>query len=898
MSVSSAHLDNLDILLQGLDPDIETYGVEELRDGFFDASFLKPPKADQEKIMREARRTLPVAFKKKHPLSSRNFFPQQWSDIQDVYWNVTTTRSGIKLTKSFLAFFIAYILCLVPVIREWLGRYSYIMVISTILNHPGRTVGAQIDGAVLTILGTATGLGYGAFAIWLSSSSNVARNGYGGILATFLIIFMAMIGALRSYYIRLYQFILCAGISISYTCLADTSENVNWAKLFDFGIPWLFGQVICMLICCTIFPDAGARPLAVALHSSFERMQEGLIVPQENTMYLHRRLAYTFVTLSQAYRDLVLDISITRFRPSDVETLRNLMQAVIRSLLALKMEAQLFDGIGEQQNTTRPSSDGNHRTPQTPNSSNPEVTTHVDHSRPAEEVVITIDPPMTPISKTKSGRQAVNLVTTKLSEPTNSLLASSSIALARCDAVLLEMSGYRKYLGPSASISSNVKESLDHLREAILQYDLEEASLLANPMLPPTYSNHPEVIELFLFVRPIRQAASTIEALLVKVHQMQQREQGWKLYLPSYPWSKAFNRTNQTVRHDRGGVTAGFYFRTMQSMAKTMKGMANVYKPLPPHPDNKKEEPSKDYITRSDTLGKYQEEEEDLTNPKSKASKKRKLRYKIWTVLHDLQGFETRFALKVVIVTSLLSIPAWLPQSREWWNLNESWWAVIMAWIMLHPRVGGNVQDLITRALCGILGAIWGGLAYAAHDGNPYVMAVFATIYMLPMIYRFTQSSHPRSGIVGCLSFVVVSLGAKAANGLPGIIQISWTRGVAFVVGVVASVIVNWILWPFVARHELRKALSAMLIYSSIIYRGVVAKYVYYEEGQEPQEADIERSEMLEGRLREGFVRIRQLLVSHLSYPQLHRKTNHKSRHLPAMKSVSEAPSTHSLTQH
>jgi hypothetical protein len=105
-------------------------------------------------------------------------------------------------------------------------------------------------------------------------------------------------------------------------------------------------------------------------------------------------------------------------------------------------------------------------------------------------------------------------------------------------------------------------------------------------------------------------------------------------------------------------------------------------------------------------------------------------------------------------------------------------------------------------------------------------MAVFAAIYMIPMIYRFTQSNHPRSGIVGCISFVVVSLSAKTANGLPSVVQIAWTRGLAFVVGVVAAVVVNWILWPFVARHELRKALSAMLIYSSIIYRGVVAKYV------------------------------------------------------------------------
>lgn len=71
----------------------------------------------------------------------------------------------------------------------------------------------------------------------------------------------------------------------------------------------------------------------------------------------------------------------------------------------------------------------------------------------------------------------------------------------------------------------------------------------------------------------------------------------------------------------------------------------------------------------------------------------------------------------------------------------------------------------------------------------------------------------------------------------------------------------NWILWPFVARHELRKSLAAMILHSAIVYRAVVAKYVYYEDGEGPSQDDITRSELLEGRLREGFVRIRQLMA-------------------------------------
>jgi hypothetical protein len=79
--------------------------------------------------------------------------------------------------------------------------------------------------------------------------------------------------------------------------------------------------------------------------------------------------------------------------------------------------------------------------------------------------------------------------------------------------------------------------------------------------------------------------------------------------------------------------------------------------------------------------------------------------------------------------------------------------------------------------------------------------------------------------------------------------------------GVVTAILVNWILWPFVTRHALHKSLSSMLFFLSIIYRSVVAKYVYYEAGHQPTPEDVLGSEMLEGRLREGFVRIRQLLV-------------------------------------
>ena len=248
--------------MKDIDSDLETYGVEELRDGFFDASFHQPPHTSHDELMEQAVRTLPEDFQKSHPLSLRWFLPQQLREVRAFLRQVTTSRAGIKLMKTFLGFFITYIICLIPASRDWLGRYNYIMVISAIINHPGRPIGSQIDGAFMTIIGAVAGLGWGSLALYVSTSTSAAQLGYGGLLAAFLVIFTAVIGWLRCVCLRFYQAILSAGIAIFYTCLANTSQNVGWVKVFDYGIPWVLGQAVCLLVSLAVFPEAGSRALS------------------------------------------------------------------------------------------------------------------------------------------------------------------------------------------------------------------------------------------------------------------------------------------------------------------------------------------------------------------------------------------------------------------------------------------------------------------------------------------------------------------------------------------------------------------------------------------------------------------------------------------------------------
>ncbi|TGJ80598.1 hypothetical protein E0Z10_g8157 [Xylaria hypoxylon] len=802
-----------------------THGIYEKRDGFFDTVFLAPEDVDNQTLMDHAEGTLPLAFRKKDPLSLTHFFPRQCHEAWSVIHRVTTTRSGVKLLKSFLAFFISYILCLVPAVRERSGRYAYIMVISSILNHPGRTLGAQIDGTLLTILGTAAGLGWGAFGLWVSIVTATARVGFGAILALFLFIHIFTIACLRSYYIRTYQFVICAGIAIIYTCLAEISRTeISWSKLLSYGVPWLIGQTVSLVVCGIVAPDAGSRPLAVGIHQVFGIMLDG-IPPVRDSVRIRRRLAQAFVSMSQVHRDLVIDFSITTLSPEDVLILRNSVQAI--SQVSLKTETRL------SKFATSDASDRN-------NSSHQEL----------PEFIIKIDK-IPGVSGHAEGEEMAKFVTESLEIPTGNLLLSMKSALQSCDAALMDMCGHRRYLGPPYNISSDIHSSLVDLRKQITTFNTRQEDILASKRLPRTYSRFPDVVKIFAFCLSLHQAANSIESLVAQLNELRQRQPKYPCFhLPSYPFWKAIHRTNAQVRHDRGGVTAGSYFRSFNDIAKIIKKIkSRDFQPVQQKGAPTDGGPDTFPVTTT---------AHDLTN--SSESRVVRLRHRIWTFLHRMQGFETRFGLKTALVTSLLAVPAYLVDGHPWWDRHDGWWGVVMGWLIMGPRTGGNVQDLFTRAFCAVLGSIWAALAYAAGNGNPYVMAAFAVIFMLPMMYRYTQSTHPRSGMVGCISFTVISLSEVIEGGRPSVAEIAATRGASMVFGVVASIIVNWVLWPFVARHDLRKGIASMIFNCSIAYRSIISQYAYYEEGDAPTEEDIKASEILEGRLREGFVRLRQLL--------------------------------------
>jgi hypothetical protein len=397
---------------------------------------------------------------------------------------------------------------------------------------------------------------------------------------------------------------------------------------------------------------------------------------------------------------MVIDMTISRFRPDDVKLLRNSMQAVIRALLSVDTETAVFTDE-----------------------------THLDS--PIQ------NPKLSDESETASKLIA------GIAQPTLELIACMRDALERCDAVLMDTSGHRSHIGPAPDVSSDVMSMQIRIKHVMASFDLSESALLQSRNLSDSSKHDPDLVQHIVYARHVREAAGAVQELLSHVRAVQTVSSWPHLYPPSYPFFKAIYRTNAQIRHDRGGVVAGSYQITFGAIARLLdKIKSRAYKPTPQMNIHRHEEDLGLKPAKSNATGNRSESD-------AKPKKTTVIRYQMWRVLHRLQGFESKYALKACLVTSLLSVPSYLEQSKWWWDRYEGWWAVAMCWVVMHPRVGGNLQDLVNRALLAIFGAVWAGAAYAAGNGNPYVMAVFSAIYMIPMLYRYAHSTHPVSTTMG-----------------------------------------------------------------------------------------------------------------------------------------------------
>lgn len=776
------------MLGQNNEPERETFGVEELRNGFFDAVFV--PRTLIERLAYNSVKA--AADETVEDLSeSEKIVNRIVKPVRGFVHFLLHTRMFTipPFMKAFIAYMLCYILCLIEVVGQWLGKYRYFMCLAATLHHAGHSSGSQIEITVQTIMGGVLGLGWGALAVYISSSTTVANNGYGGILSAFTLVTVAFTAWFRANFSRIYHGMIAFSYIFILTTLFETGVlSHNWRTLWEIGIPFLFGILIVLVVNLVLFPDFGHKSILVAFSNLLAECRT--FIYDVNTGEVDDvsdkvdQLNAVSMELSRAFREMCNEVTISTLHRNDALNLRNKLQMCVGRLRIITSPEFLSENFWDL----------------------PEYLLLKDTF---------VQPSRQLIKQIHDSFKNCELYFSYLYSPTPETEAISFFDLLNHDNVVL-------------------KELQKQLTTSYHEFSQSQD-------LSDSYLHNPKIVNTLLYVHYLSDTCDAYMEFLSVVQQLATQKRSWNFSFIKYPISRLLKINTRQTAHDRGGQSAFYFYHAMHDVQEVFEKFDSMNNAV--NISNGYSNPD----SQNMNLGM-------LNGPGHNTS----TRHKIWTVMHRLQQHETRFALRTSITLFLLCLPAYINSSRIWFNKYDIWIAPLVALVLLHPRVGGSLHDLVVRSFFAVLSVVWASVGFRAGNGNPYVLAVFAGLFMAPHFYRFVQSSHPRSGLIACIGFTLVSQSMYLSKNTyedTTTIKNAWTRGVAILVGVTSSILISWIFWPFVARHEVRKGMSVVLLHLSQSYKNVVDRYLYKYQGNDPDQWTIALSEIREARLRSGKYR-------------------------------------------
>ncbi|KAL4922590.1 hypothetical protein BDW62DRAFT_215650 [Aspergillus aurantiobrunneus] len=192
-------------------------------------------------------------------------------------------------------------------------------------------------------------------------------------------------------------------------------------------------------------------------------------------------------------------------------------------------------------------------------------------------------------------------------------------------------------------------------------------------------------------------------------------------------------------------------------------------------------------------------------------------------IYHWLSCDEGLYALRMLVVTIALSIPAAIPSSAGFYYRERGLWALIMGQTGLLVYMADFTFSVIARLAGTIGGGAFGLLAWYIGSGNgpgnPYgLSAVLAVMLMLFLWIRlYLPPNLLQGGIIAAATFLLVVAYSyvdthNPAYGHPGVgYSVFWRRLLLVLIGVAAATVVQVFPRPPSAARHVSKSLSRAL---------------------------------------------------------------------------------------
>ena len=167
-----------------------------------------------------------------------------------------------RMVKHTIATTIAVIIVVIPAVSVRYGPASYLAAMTAVFCHCAQRFGQMAQSLVFTMIGTVLGLGWAAFAMYLSSlvfESNQAA-AY-TIRAVALVIVAIVHGYVRSKSPRLFVLVWLFLLT-SFTVLVGTAHRVTVSTATNIVYPILTAMGVLLIVNVTVFPEFSGKFLA------------------------------------------------------------------------------------------------------------------------------------------------------------------------------------------------------------------------------------------------------------------------------------------------------------------------------------------------------------------------------------------------------------------------------------------------------------------------------------------------------------------------------------------------------------------------------------------------------------------------------------------------------------
>lgn len=189
----------------------------------------------------------------------------------------------------------------------------------------------------------------------------------------------------------------------------------------------------------------------------------------------------------------------------------------------------------------------------------------------------------------------------------------------------------------------------------------------------------------------------------------------------------------------------------------------------------------------------------------------------------------------------------------------------MMFYLLVHRKYSGKWIALVRRLASALIGIFWGWAAnQSRHFGSPYVICTFGGLLVFVFAFNFLVHNNTKSSFTALICFTIIALEpySKGANSLntAEIWRNTWITGLSFIIAIIVSVPINWIVWSFKARSELRHSVSSLLAHISQSYQAVTDRYLYRDANDAPTEWTLAISHIREVRLTQSMLAVKDLL--------------------------------------